>query len=414
MSDQIKSSNPVVVSIITGNAPQPARMMAARGLLPLPQEDLLEILVSFQSGSDAELASAARDTLASQEEKSLLIVAGDKETAPSILGYLATASHLGRQIHEAAALNTSTPDNAIALLASTTKEGNILEVISLNQQRLVRAPQIIEAILANPSRTAEAERRAKETRIEFFEKERGAQQIAEELKARNKIVEELRASGQEAAAEFVETAESIGGEEGLHVDDFWLIAKHIEVKDDEIVTDDSWLGLELIDEIYDESFEQRLANAEHIIGTLHEMGEESAERVALIRKIMLMSVKDRVRLGSKGDREARSILIRDSNRLVSASVIKNPRITDNEVEAISAMRTVSDDVLRLIALNKVWARQYPIIHNLARNPRTPLPTAIGILPRLYSKDLKAMIQNRNVAEGIRRQAQRLFSARSGG
>jgi hypothetical protein len=227
MSEQIKSSNSVVISIITGNAPRPAQMMAARGLLPLPQEDLLEILVTLEMSDDAELAYAAKETLASQEPAGLLIIAENKETAPSILGYFARSSNLGKQINEAAALNTSTPDDAISQLAATTREGNILEIIAANQQRLIRAPQIIDAILTNPAKTIEAERRAKETRTEFFEKERGAQQIAEEFRARNKIIEELRASGQAAAAEFVAAAESIGVEEGLAVEDVWLIAQHI-------------------------------------------------------------------------------------------------------------------------------------------------------------------------------------------
>jgi hypothetical protein len=115
----------------------------------------------------------------------------------------------------------------------------------------------------------------------------------------------------------------------------------------------------------------------------------------------------------KGDREARSILIRDSNRVVATAVIHNPRVTDQEVENIAAMRTVADEVLRLISLNRNWARSYPIIHNLVRNPRSPIPTVIGILPRIRTKDLKHLAQNRNVSEATRRQALRLCEARSG-
>jgi len=402
MSDEIKSTNPVVTAIVTGKAPQPARLMAARGLLPMPQEDLLETLVALEKSDDEEIANAARGTLYSQEPDSLLPIAEDKETAPSILEFLAIWSGAGRNIHEKLVLNSSTPDEAIAQLAAKSTEASVLEVIALNQQRLVRSPSIIDAILANPARTAESERRAKETRIEFFEKERGAQQIAEELRAR----------GENAAAEFAESAESVGTEDGISIEDFLIIAKHIEVTDDDI--DDSWLSLELIEEIYDESFEQRLANAERIIGeTLMESGDQTPERVSLIRKIVVMKVKDRMKLAMKGDREARSILIRDSNRVVSTGVIQNPRISDQEVEAISAMRTISDDVLRMIGNNRAWARQYPIIHNLARNPRTPLPTVFTILPRIYTKDLKSLSQNRNVSEAVRRQALRLSSARSG-
>jgi hypothetical protein len=272
----------------------------------------------------------------------------------------------------------------------------------MNQQRLIRVPAIIDAILANPARTPEAERRVKETRREFFEKERGAQQIADELRARGKA----------AAAEFIESAESISFEESFTVEDAWAIAEHIEVSDADI--DDSWLAFDLIDEIFEESYEQRVANADRIVSESRlESGEISADRISLIRRIMLMTVKDRVKLGMKGDREARAILIRDSNKVVASAVINNPRITENEVEAISAMRTVSDEVLRLIAMNRAWARSYPIIHNLARNPRTPIVTAISILPRIRQKDLLTISQNRNVSDAVRRQAHRLAQTRAG-
>jgi hypothetical protein len=120
-----------------------------------------------------------------------------------------------------------------------------------------------------------------------------------------------------------------------------------------------------------------------------------------------------MKLAVKGDREARGILIRDSNKIVSSAVINNPRITDHEVENIAAMRTVADEVLRLIALNRTWARSYSIIHNLARNPRTPIPTVLNILPRIRTKDLRNLSLNRNVSEAVRRQALRLAGVRSG-
>jgi hypothetical protein len=198
----------------------------------------------------------------------------------------------------------------------------------------------------------------------------------------------------------------------LTIDDAWLIAQHIEVSDVEI--DDSWLALERLEELLEESYEQRLANAERVIADARNEGKELLpERISLIRHVMMMTVRDRVKLGLKGDREARAILIRDSNRVVAAAVIHNPRVTDQEVENIAAMRTVSDEVLRIIAMNRAWARSYPIILNLARNPRTPVPTAINILPRIYTKDLQHISQNRNVSEAVRRQAQRLAATRSG-
>lgn len=399
MTVEVTSKNPVVQAVVSGSAPPQARMAAARGLLPLAQEELLELLVALRADADESVARAADETLSAHEPSVLSAAASTAETPPPVLAYLATRADLGRASQEAVALNASTPDEAIVELARATGEGAVLEVISINQQRLIRAPQIIDAVLSNPARTPDSERRVRETRREFFEKERGARQVAEELRAR----------GMNAAAEFFEEAESVGEDGGLSLEDAWFIAQHIEVSDEDI--DDSWLPSEWLEELIDETFEQREALATRIIAEA--AADASApERVALIRRVMLMKVKDRMKLGMKGDREARAILIRDSNRIVATAVINNPRITDQEVEAIAAMRTVSDEVLRLIGMNRAWARQYPIIHNLARNPRTPLPTAMSILLRLQTKDLKNLSQNRNVPEGVRRQALRLFSARS--
>jgi hypothetical protein len=399
----LSSTNPVVQAIISGTAPQPARLAAARGMLPLQQNDLLEVLVALAVGNDAELATAARETLKSETSEDLLVAATADDTPPSVLAYLATQPDSTLKIYEAAILNSQTPDDALAQLAAATPHGSLLELISINQQRLVRAPELIEAILANPARTGEAERRARETRKEFFEKERGARQIADELRAR----------GQTAAAEFFETAEltTAGGE--LSFDDAWLIAQHIEVSDEDL--DDSWLPAERYADLISESADEAAANVQRILEQerLESGGEVNAERVTLIRRIMFMTTKDRMKLAMKGDREARSILIRDSNRVVCSAVVNNPRITEQEIENVAAMRTVSDEVLRLISVNRGWARNYSIIHNLARNPKTPIPTAMNILLRIRTKDLLILSQNRNVSETVRRQAHRLVSNRSG-
>jgi hypothetical protein len=120
-----------------------------------------------------------------------------------------------------------------------------------------------------------------------------------------------------------------------------------------------------------------------------------------------------MRLAMKGDREARTVLIRDPNRIVSEAVIHNPKITENEVEKIAAMRTVPEEVLRQVAISRQWARSYPIAHNLARNPRTPMANIMSILSRLQLRDLAALSKNRNVSDAVRRQAMRLTQARTG-
>src|SRR5213082_1873912 len=226
------------------------------------------------------------------------------------------------------------------------KPSSVMATLLMRQSRcwpyttLFRSPEIINAILLNPARTAEAERRAKETREEFFEKERGARQIAQEL----------RAQGNNAAAEFFETAELAPVTGAISFNDAWLIAQHIEVSDADI--DDSWLGREFIEEMLVETPEQTAANVQAVLNAERLEGEVPPERVSLIRRIMFMSVKDRVKLAVKGDREARGILVRDANKIVATGVIHNPRLSDQEVEQIAAMRTVCDEVLRLIGMSR--------------------------------------------------------------
>ena len=400
MSSVIASENPVVKAVIEGTAPRPARLAAARGILPLPQLDMLEVLVAFATSDDGELSQHARQTIRTQDTETLNALVRSDEVPVPILSYLASVGELPRKIHESIISNAKTPITTIIKFAGETKSPELLDAISLNQQLLIQAPAVIDAILKNPNRTSEAERRAAETKQEFFEKERGQQQIANEL----------RAQGKEAAAEFIENSDF--GKAGISDNDALFLAEHIVVPDSE--TDDSWLGLEFIEEIYEETQEQRDMIVNKILGEFQsEDIDLPNERISIINRIMKMGMKDRTRLAMKGDRESRNILIRDPNRIVATAVVNNPRITEQEIEKIAAMRTVTEDILRQIATSRQWSRSYSIVHALARNPRTPIANCMNILSRLQLRDLAALSKNRNVSDAIRRQALRLSQARTG-
>lgn len=409
MNPEINSTNPAVRAIVTGAAPRPAQIAAARGILPLPQTDLMEILVAFAGkADDAELSSAARQTLDAQEAGEIENIVKSVDVAPTVLAFFAERENLPHAVYESILASPKTPDQAIVRFARETASGELLEIVALNQQLLIKTPAIIDAIMANPYRTAEAERRASEIKREFFQKERGARQIAGEL----------RAQGKDAAAEFIEKAEfadslqETSSASNLSYEDAILLAEHIEVSDADI--DDSWLSSEYIEELYEETDEQRQSIVNKILGELSSEDDEiSGDRITMINRIMRMGMKDRVKLAMKGDREARNILIRDPNRIVAQGVINNSRITEQEVEKIAAMRTVPEEVLRQIAINRNWARNYTIMHNLARNPRVSIGNAITILSRLQLRDLQAITKNRNVSDAVRRQALRLAQARLG-
>ena len=135
--------------------------------------------------------------------------------------------------------------------------------------------------------------------------------------------------------------------------------------------------------------------------------EEAKGRVSVISQLESMSVPQKVQAAIKGDREVRSILIREANKMVCCAVIRSPRITDAEVEFYSNLRNVQTDVLRLIASNREWVKSYRVVHNLLKNPRTPISHAIRFLPRLNKRDLQNLTRDRGVSEAIRTMAKRM-------
>jgi regulator of extracellular matrix RemA (YlzA/DUF370 family) len=144
-----------------------------------------------------------------------------------------------------------------------------------------------------------------------------------------------------------------------------------------------------------------------------EAGEVTPERMPVFQMIAMMSVKDRVLLAIKGTREARMILVRDPNRMVASAVLRNPRVTETEIESISSIKTVPEDVLRQIGQNRAYVRSYTVIHNLVRNPRTPIAISLGFLNRIQTRDMRALSLNKNIPDVIRSTAYRLYLKRSG-
>ena len=114
-----------------------------------------------------------------------------------------------------------------------------------------------------------------------------------------------------------------------------------------------------------------------------------------------LPVVERMKLAVKGTREQRAQLVRDSNRMVATAVLSSPKLTDSEVEAFAKMGSVSEDVLRIIASNRGWLKNYGVILGLVRNPKTPQGVSMQLLHRLNEKDVKMLAVDRNVPESLR-------------
>jgi len=120
-----------------------------------------------------------------------------------------------------------------------------------------------------------------------------------------------------------------------------------------------------------------------------------------LQRITSMTVAQRIGVAMKGSREERAILIRDPNKIVAVAVLSSPKMTENEIEGIAKMASISEEVLRIIANNRAWTKRYSIIVALARNPKTPVAISMNLLGRLSERDLRAISTDKNVPEALR-------------
>jgi hypothetical protein len=121
-----------------------------------------------------------------------------------------------------------------------------------------------------------------------------------------------------------------------------------------------------------------------------------------------LPIVERMKIAMKGSREQRSQLIRDSNRMVATAVLSSPKLTDAEVETFTKMGNVSEDVLRIIGMNRTWLKNYGVALGLVKNPKTPPAISMQLLQRLNEKDIKMLAVDRNVTEALRMVARKLM------
>jgi len=137
-----------------------------------------------------------------------------------------------------------------------------------------------------------------------------------------------------------------------------------------------------------------------------------ARRQTLIERLAKMTVAQRVQFAIKGGSEARRTLIRDSNKVVQRAVLQSPRLTDQEVEAFASMSSLTDEILRIIANNRNFRKNYTVVRNLINNPKTPLDVSLHMLPILNAIDLKRLTTNKNIPETLRSTANKLHRTRA--
>lgn len=357
-----RESNPLVDQIRRGGVPLDVRMMAAEGALPLKPEDLVDLLELMHRDSLAEVANLATKTFSELSIDTLLPLVKARDASLEVLAWTLEV-RTDTKLLEACLQNTTTSDEAIAHQAARLPE-SLAELVVINQTRLLRHPPLLERIEANPMLSRDQRRRLAELRETFSI---GATPEVEAAP----IPPPPPPPPVEATPPPLAPPEAAAADENL-----------IELKPEEaeaILTDD-------------------------------EKKDEKA--MSSLQRLFSLKTGQKIKAALTEDSQTRSFLIRDPNRLVSLAVLGSPKITEAEIEGIAGMKNVSDEVLRRIGNNRDWTKKYTVINSLVKNPRTPLPIAMGFISRLQPRDIKALAVDRNVPEAIRRSAQRFVKAQT--
>jgi len=124
-----------------------------------------------------------------------------------------------------------------------------------------------------------------------------------------------------------------------------------------------------------------------------------------------LRVPERIQLALKGNKEARTLLLKDPNRQVVMAVVESPRLTDDEIDGMAKSKNMSGEVLCAMARNPIWMSRYSVMEGLVTNPKTPLPVSLGFLKNLRVKDLEKLSKNRGVPAVLRTTAMKMLTAK---
>jgi hypothetical protein len=256
--------------------------------------------------------------------------------------------HNSAPVIQAAVMNPALPGDLIENLALSVT-APALETILENRARILEFPGILRSIKLNPSLTPELQRLVQEIETEFFS---------------GKKIEYV-----------VEKAATAGEEQNVDA-----------LPEFDFLPDDL---------------------------SLEDLPVDAGAREAVVQtRLAKMSFRDKLRYALFGNREIRTMLLRDSNREVAKMVLRSPKLTENEVESIAGMRGIAEEILRDIGNSNHWTKNYGVVQSLVKNPKTPPSISQRLVPRLHSNDLILLTRDRSVPDAVRHNAVRTLKQRS--
>lgn len=364
--------HPLVERYVQGQMPEPMIQALLGGSLPLPAHDLLEAL-AHAIYRRAPFFERAEDTLRTLPESQLASAIVGPVSQPGILGVILAHRREPTLLEQALLhedLTAVVVEEAVSRLP-----GSVLDIVLNNQVLWIERPGILDAVEEHPEADYNAKRRITEFRFHVL------QQIPEEVAAeRNEILDEVKAGRLDVA---------------------WSTLPIPAEKPNEGDLDEG------------EKEEDENAIRERLLKPILDADGKEVP-LTLTQRVMKLRTNQKIMLAIKGGKEERTLLIREANRLIQVNVIRNPRITESEIAYIAQMRTVNEEVLRIISMSREWMKKYTIYKNLVLNPRTPIAIAMSNFKRLQEPDLKLLMKDKNVPEMLRRETKRYLDAKTSG
>jgi hypothetical protein len=346
--------SPDVAKIVTPGAPRSLQLMAARGALPLSGRDLVTALFFLCHRGDGEIRTQALKTIRELPAPVLTPTLHDAGTHPQLLDFVARNRLAEPAVMEPLLTNPAVGTATLVHVAGLAT-GPVLSLVAHNDRRLGEAPEIIAAILANPRAD-----RALKFRLGW---------------------QDPAPVGRPALAPLEQGPAEAGASEAAATPD---VAKTPETRE-----------------------------APDAPEAPDELEPEPKEEVNLSKYQLAleMGVADKIKIALTGDKEWRTIFLKDANKLVSSAALKNPRITEGEVLTVAKSKNASDELIRLITIDKEWTKSYEIRKALVLHPRTPLPKALRYLNVMNEKDLKGLAKSRDVSQALVNNARRMLLAK---
>ncbi len=383
--------------IKTSQVPSNLMQSAARGALAVPADEMIEILV-YLAVHHKLFGEQSRLTLAGWDEKSSRTVAANPATSPDVLAYLISLENLRIALLPQLAENPAVTEESLDALAVSGSRPVIEGLLA--SARVATSPRLLQALQSNPgmrpNELADVEQKLRSLESASVAAPEAPQAIEDEEVVESAVAKFLEENAAELVAEQDQPFKPIG----MSLDEASAsqdVGSHVEPESTVVQATDSPAQTDAP------------PNPAAVAAKKARPIPPAADRRdSVLQKISKLNIRGRITLAMRGTKEDRSILVRDSTKLVAIAVLDSPKVSDGEVEKFALQKNVLEAVLRAIPMRRRFAKNYNIMRNLVQNPRTPLDLSLGLMKNLLVHDLKNLSGNKEVSDTIRKTALRMF------